>query len=107
MRPGRWRSPTLTSCGRSSTRPAGPEIGTEPFDATCDYGTDGSDGVDNRVRMILSGTSGRLAGEQLRPVLGEQGWNDLLDEVRTGIRAAITDGRVQVPGRTWLVTATA
>ena len=82
-------------------------VGADRFDATCDYGTDGSDGVERRVRMILSGTSGRLADEQLRPVLGEQGWNDLLDEVRTEIRAAITDGRVQVAGRTWLVTATA
>jgi SAM-dependent methyltransferase len=82
-------------------------IGTDRFDATCDYGTDGSDGVERRVRMVLSGQSGRLADEQLRPTLGEQGWNDLLDEVRTEIRAAITDGRVQFPGRTWLVTATA
>jgi SAM-dependent methyltransferase len=82
-------------------------IAIEPFDAHCDYGTDGSDGVERRVRMVLSGQSGRLAVEQLRPVLGEQGWNDLLDEVRAEVRTAITDGRVQFPGRTWLVTATA
>jgi SAM-dependent methyltransferase len=82
-------------------------IAIEPFDANCDYGTDGSDGVERRVRMVLSGQSGRLAVEQLRPVLGEQGWNDLLDEVRAEVRTAITDGRVQFPGRTWLVTATA
>jgi SAM-dependent methyltransferase len=81
-------------------------IAIEPFDANCDYGTDGSDGVERRVRMVLSGQSGRLADEQLRPVLGEQGWNDLLDEVRTEVRTAITGGRVQFPGRTWLVTAT-
>ena len=82
------------------------DIAIEPFDATCDYGTDGSDGVERRVRMILTGTSGRLAQEQLRPGLGEQGWNDLLDEVRAEVRAAITDGRVQFPGATWVVTAT-
>lgn len=82
------------------------DIVVEPFDATCDYGADGSDGVERRIRMILSGQTGRLAAEQLRPVLGEHGWNDVLDEVRAEVRTAIADGRVQFPGRTWLVTAT-
>ena len=80
-------------------------IAIEPFDAVCDYGTDGSDGVERRIRMILSGQSGRLAREQLRPTLGEQGWNDLVEDVRAEVRRAIVDGRVQFPGRTWLVMA--
>jgi SAM-dependent methyltransferase len=81
------------------------DVAIEPFDGVCDYGTDGSDGVERRVRMILSGQSGRLAREQLRPSLGEQGWNDLIDDVRAEVRRAIVDGRVQFPGCTWLVTA--
>lgn len=81
-------------------------IAVEPFDAICDYGTDGSDGVERRIRMILSGQTGRLARETLLPSLGAQGWDELLDEVRAEVRSAVTDGRVQFPGRTWLVTAT-
>ncbi len=80
-------------------------ISIEPFDAMCDYGTDGSDGVERRIRIILAGQSGRLAEEQLRPELGEAGWNTLLDEVRGEVRTAIVDGAVRLPGRTWLVTA--
>ena len=38
-------------------------------------------------------------------MLGEAGWDALLDEVRTEVGAAIVDGAVRFPGCTWLVTA--
>jgi hypothetical protein len=81
------------------------DVEIAPLDAICDYGTDGSDGVERRIGMVLTGQSGRLAEQQLRPVLGEDGWAALLDEARDEIRTALVDGSVKIPGRTWLVTA--
>lgn len=81
-------------------------IEVEPFEAMCDYGGDGSDGVERRLDMILAGQTGRLAEQRLRPTLDEVRWRALLDEVRAEIREARVDGVVRFPGRTWVVTAT-
>jgi hypothetical protein len=77
----------------------------EPFEAMCVYGRGGSDGVEDRLTMLLAGQTGRAAAEQLRPMLSEDEWNRLLDEVRADIRTEMVDGVVKFPGRTWLVTA--
>lgn len=82
------------------------EVAIVPLDANCDYGIDGTDGVEARLTMILNTGAGRLAREQLMPDLGPDGWAALLDEVRDELRANLVDGRVQFNGATWLVTAT-
>jgi SAM-dependent methyltransferase len=76
-----------------------------PLDAICDYGFDGSDGVEERLTMVLNTSGGRAARAQLEPRLGPQGWADLLEDVRADLREHLVDGRVQFPGATWLVTA--
>lgn len=82
------------------------DIGVEPFEAICSFGANGSDGVEERMTMLLATQSGRLAVEQLRPTLDHDGWQALLDEVRADVRTAMVDGVVAFPGRTWIVSAT-
>lgn len=75
------------------------------LDTMADYGFDGTDGVEERVQVILSGSLGRMAREELEPRLGEQGWAALVDDVRAELRRHLVDGVVRFPARTWLVTA--
>ena len=58
------------------------------------------------MAVILSTSGGRLARAQLEPRLGEEGWASLLEEVRAEVRTHLVDGVVQLPGATWLVSAT-
>lgn len=77
------------------------------LDVICDYSRADSDGVEERLTMVLNTTGGRAARAQLEPRLGPEGWGEVLDEVRDEIRAERVDGRVAFPGAVWLVTATA
>jgi SAM-dependent methyltransferase len=77
----------------------------EPLDATCDYGLDGSDGVEERLTTVLGNMTGRAAREQLEPRLGADGWAGVLDDVRAELRRHLVDGTVRFPAATWLVTA--
>lgn len=81
------------------------EIAIEAFDATCDYGDEGSDGVEERLTMVLNTGGGRMAQDQLEPALGPDGWSALLDDVRSELRAHLVDGTLQFNGATWLATA--
>lgn len=81
------------------------EVEVDPFDAVCDYGREGSDGVEERLTMILGTSTGRIAATQLEGRLGPDGWAELLDEVRAELRRHLVDGRVQFTGATWLATA--
>ncbi|MGH9136068.1 MAG: class I SAM-dependent methyltransferase [Acidimicrobiales bacterium] len=76
-----------------------------PFDALLDYSIDGSDGVEERMAIVQAGMTGRLAEQQLRPILGDDGWVALLDEVRAELRRHLVEGRVAFQGATWIVTA--
>lgn len=82
------------------------EVKVEAFDFVCDYGIDGSDGVEERLTTILSGGIGRLAREQLVPRLGEEGWASVVEEVRGELRGNLVDGAVRFPGAVWIVSAT-
>jgi SAM-dependent methyltransferase len=81
------------------------DIDIAPLDVDLRFGRDGSDGVEERIAVILSGSTGALVAEQLRPMLSEREWETLLDEVRAELRTSMVDGAVQFPGRTWLVRA--
>jgi len=81
------------------------DIAVESFDAMCVFGRDGSDGVEERMTMLMATQVGSDAAAQLIPDIGEAGWADLLDEVRADLRTTMVDGVVAFPGRTWLVTA--
>lgn len=96
--PGRVRS-VLVGSGWA-------DVEVAPFDAVCDYGIDGSDGVEERLTMVLATSLGTMAQERLVPELGPDGWAALLDEVRNELRRHLVDGRVQFNGAAWLVTAT-
>ncbi len=82
------------------------DVTIEPFDGLCDYAIDGSDGVEERLTVALSGTFGRAARAALEPHLDRDGWEAVLDEARAELRAQLVDGAVRFVGHTWLVTAT-
>jgi SAM-dependent methyltransferase len=81
------------------------DVAAEPVDVLCDYGIDGSDGVEERLVMVLNTSGGRAARAQLEAKLGPEGWADLLDEVRAELRRNLVDGRVAFTGAAWLLTA--
>jgi len=80
-------------------------IQIEPVDAECNCAIDTADGVEERLTMILSTTTGRAAREQLESTIGPAAWADLLGEVRAELRRHLVDGTVRFPAATWLVTA--
>jgi hypothetical protein len=82
------------------------DITVEPNDGLCDYALDGSDGVEERLTIALSGTLGRAVRAELEPRLGPVGWKGALENARDEIRAKLVDGSVRIAGHTWLVTAT-
>lgn len=88
------------------------EISIDPFTFESDYSTpDGAggrtDGVEERLAVILATSSGQLVSDRVRGTLGEAGWAELLDRVRADLRANLVDGAVKHPNHCWLVTAAA
>jgi SAM-dependent methyltransferase len=77
----------------------------EALDVPLDYSLDGSDGVEERLAMALSGALGRSAQAELEPQLGPDGWQALLDEARADLSGWLVDGAVRLTGHIWLVTA--
>ena len=68
------------------------------LDVTLDYSIDGSDGVEERLAMALSGVLGRTAQAELEPKLGPDGWAALLDEARAELRAVHRRRQRPLPG---------
>jgi SAM-dependent methyltransferase len=81
------------------------QVGISALDFVCDFGFKGTDGVEERLTMILAGGIGRLAREQLVPRIGVAGWESVVEEVRSELRANLVDGAVRFPGAVWLVSA--
>jgi SAM-dependent methyltransferase len=82
------------------------DLEVEPVDGVCDYAIDGSDGVDERLAVALSGSVGRAVRSALEAELGPRGWAAALDEARAELRSHLVDGALRIVGHTWLVTAT-
>lgn len=82
------------------------DVAIEPFEGVCDYGLDGSDGVEERLSMAVAGNVGRAVRAELEPRLGPGGWEIVLDEIRAELHSRLVDGAVRFVGRIWLVTAT-
>ena len=81
------------------------DLSIEPVDGVSDYAIDGSDGVEERLAVALSGMAGRAAQAQLEPTLGPAGWAAALDEVRAELRRHLVDGALRVTNGIWVVTA--
>lgn len=81
------------------------DVDVAPLEVECDYGFDGSDGIEQRLTMVLNTTTGARAQAELEARLGPERWAALLDEVRAELRRHLVDGRVCFDGATWLVTA--
>lgn len=77
-----------------------------PLDFVCDYGFDGTDGVEERLAVVLGTSTGRHARALLEPHLGPHNWAALLDDVRARIRHWMgTNTTLTTPAATWLATA--
>ena len=81
------------------------DVRVDVADGLCDFGLDGSDGVEERLAAVLSGTVGRVVQAELRGRLGEDGWQDALEGARAELRTHIVDGSVRFVAHAWLVTA--
>ncbi len=77
------------------------DIAVEPLDGSIRYATDDSDGVEERLAMILAGETGRLMTEHLAPEDQER----LVDEVRADLQSRVVDGELTLRGAVWLVSA--
>jgi SAM-dependent methyltransferase len=82
------------------------DVVIEPSDGLCDYSIDGSDGVEERLAVALSGTLGRAVRAALEPRVGPDAWQAAVDEARAELRGELVDGAIRFVGHTWLVTAT-
>ncbi|MFF5570145.1 hypothetical protein [Streptomyces luteogriseus] len=69
----------------------------EAFDFECDYGFNGTDGVEERLTTILGGGIGRLARDQLVPRIGIDGCESLVGEVRLAAAEEGDIGGVEAP----------
>lgn len=83
------------------------DIAVEPFDGICNFSIGGSDGVEERLTLILANRTGQQARAELQERLGADGWAGVVEELREELRRQRVDGVVQFPGRTWVVTAIA
>jgi hypothetical protein len=81
------------------------DVGLEAFDGVCNFSIDGSDGVEERLTMILSSRTGQQARTELSDRLGADGWDRVVEELRDELRRHRVDGVVKFPGHTWVVTA--
>ncbi|MGV0731557.1 class I SAM-dependent methyltransferase [Mycolicibacter sinensis] len=82
------------------------DIELAAFDGVCNFSIDGSDGVEERLTMILSNRTGQQARTELPARLGEDGWAAVVDKLRDELRRHRVDGVLKFPGHTWVVTAT-
>ena len=104
--PGALGLGTSVRVGDVLTEAGWSDVIVEALDVTLDYSIDGSDGVEERLAMALSGVLGRTAQAELEPRLGADGWAALLDEARAELRSHhLVDGAVRLTGHIWLVTA--
>lgn len=83
------------------------EVVLTPRDLEFDYSIDGSDGVEERLAVALSGSTGRSARAQLEPNMTPDEWNAVLDEARAELREYLTDGAVRLTGKIWIATGRA
>ncbi|TDE89590.1 class I SAM-dependent methyltransferase [Occultella glacieicola] len=82
------------------------DVTVAPVDGDCDYGVDGSDGIEERLAIVLGGQTGRALRAELEPRLGAAGWAAALEQARQEVRERTVDGTVRFVAHAWLVTAT-
>jgi len=76
-------------------------IDIHPLDTICRYDIDGSDGIEERMTLLLGAETGRRFLEQVPPEDRGPG----LDAARADVASALVDGHVELPAAGWLVRA--
>lgn len=82
------------------------EVSVAAFDGVCDFSTKTSDGVEERLTMLLANRTGVQARTEVTARRGAEGWAAVVEELRAALRGHRVDGALKFPGRTWVVTAT-
>jgi len=82
------------------------EVAVEAFDGVCDFRTETSDGVEERLTMLLANRTGVQARAEVTERRGAEGWAAVVEELRAVLRRHRVDGALTFPGHTWVVTAT-
>lgn len=77
----------------------------EPLDIVCTYGTDGSDGVEERLAVVTNGPVGRAIVQRVLEQRGQVELGRLLEDARQDLRTSIVGTSVQIRGRCWRVHA--
>lgn len=80
------------------------EIAIEPFDYAGRYEVDGSDGVEERLAVIL-GSGGGVTWSRVQEAFGPDRQADVLDAIRLALQDWKVDGVVTLPGAVWMVSA--
>ena len=83
------------------------DLGIDAVDGDCCYSLDGSDGVEERIAILTSGSVGRALVEDVVATHGPDAVDEALDEIRAELRQRFAGDPVRLTGHTWLVTATA
>lgn len=81
------------------------DIAITPIDGVCDFTMGTSDGVDNRLSILLDGALGTFVAEAIEEQFGAQRLEQAHDEARTALRESMPDG-VRFTCHTWLIAAT-
>jgi SAM-dependent methyltransferase len=77
------------------------DVSIDPFDAVCRFATADSDGVEERIEMLLNNELGRT----FRAAVPEAEQGAILDAVRADLRGMLVDGQLSLPASAWIVTA--
>lgn len=86
------------------TRSGWQDIAITPLDGVCDFTMGSSDGVDNRLSILLDGALGSFLTEGIGEKFGAQRLEEAHDEARAAIRESMPDG-VRFTSKIWIITA--
>ena len=77
------------------------DVSITAHDVQCRIGWPGSDGVAERLSLVLASEAGQLLREQIPP----EDQTALIEAARQSLRRRVVDGAVQLDASVWLVTA--
>lgn len=104
--PGPLGLATAAKIGTSMTPGGWTNIKATPVRVDINYGTAESNGVDERLQIVLAGNTGSAIREAVVAERGEDGWGEALETIRAEIAESICDGGVRFTDTVWIVSAT-
>lgn len=75
------------------------------FDGLCDFSTESSDGVEERLALLLANRTGQQARAEVTERAGADAWARVVEELRAELRGQRVNGVLAFPGPACVVTA--